>query len=251
MKSLTTLLFATSLIATLGGCATLDKWWGKDEPADKTTVQAKTEKPNDKKVKVSKEPQQFSGYLVRYDDMEETRTPTGGASLRWISPDLKKGKYHSIIIDPVGFYPKPPLLAKVSKGKMLEAVQYLAEQAKKEIGRELKVVDKPGPGVLRWDAAITGVKGRSEDEAVCKNLPASMIFTDAMPTAVPSEHGFVVYLESRLTDSQSKKLIAKSVRAGVGSKVADPKARVTVEEIKPVLNGWVIDASIFVREYIK
>lgn len=265
MKSLKTTLFnpvcsgtskrllAAGLVLALGGCATWEKWCGDDEAPAAKTAQADPVVPAGKTKSTSKqaEGQQFSGYLVRYNDMKPVRTPTGGTSLRWVNPDLEKGQYHSIIIDPIGFYPKPPLLAKVSKGKMLEAVQYLAEQAKKEIGKDLKIVDKPGPGVLRWDAAITGVKGRSEDDASTKHLPASMIFTDAMPTAVPNEHGFVVYLESRLTDSQSKKLIAKSVRAGVGSKAADPNVRVSVDEIKPVLNNWVTDASIFVRESIK
>jgi hypothetical protein len=242
------LLCATSIIGTLNGCATIDKWMGKD--ADKKESASVVAEPEPVR-KGDIQNTQFSGYLVNYKDMKETHTATGGTSLRWVSPDLEKGKYTAIIIDPVGFYPKPPLLAKVSKGKMLSAVQYLAEQAKKEIGRELKIVDKPGPGVLRWDAAITGVKGSSTSVPSTKNLPASMIFTDASPIAVPSEHGFVVYLESRLVDSQTKKVMAKSVRAGVGSKVADPKTRVTVEEIKPVLNGWVQDASAFIREYVK
>ncbi|MBK8676202.1 MAG: hypothetical protein IPN27_07405 [Cellvibrionales bacterium] len=37
-----------------------------------------------------------------------------------MSPDLKKSKYTAIMIDPIGLYPRPPLLAKVSKGRMLE-----------------------------------------------------------------------------------------------------------------------------------
>ena len=248
IKSSVTLLCATSVIVTLNGCATIDKWMGKD--TDKKESASTIAEPAPAQKNDIKTPG-FSGYLVNYKDMKETHTATGGTSLRWVSPDLEKGQYTAIIIDPVGFYPRPPLLAKVSKGKMLSAVQYLAEQAKKEIGRDLKIVTQPGPGVLRWDAAITGVKGNSASVPGTKNLPAAMIFTDASPIAVPEEHGFVVYLESRLVDSQTKKLIAKSVRAGVGSKVADPKVKVTLDEIKPVLNGWVQDASIFIREYVK
>ena len=242
------ILCAASIVATLSGCATIDKWIGRDTDKKESSSVVEKSAPASK---IDMKNMQFSGYLVKYSDMKETHTATGGTSLRWVSPDLKKGQYTAIIIDPVGFYPKPPLLAKVSKGKMLTVVQYLAEQAKKEIGHDLKIVDKPGPGVLRWDAAITGVKGNSACTSCSENLSPAMIFTDASPVAVPEEHGFVVYLESRLVDSQTKKLIAKSVRAGVGSKVADPKVRVTVEEIKPVLNGWVQDASIFIREYVK
>ena len=247
MKPLIALLCAASMMIALGGCAAIDKMLGKDSDTD---VQATAVKETAKKPDATKPPP-YSGYFAKYDDMKETRTPTGGTSLRWISPDLKKGKYHSIIIDPVGFYPRPPLLAKVSKGRMLEVVQYLAKQAKQEVGRELKIVEQPGPGVLRWDAAITGVKGTGDSASATKNLPVAMIFTDASPATIPPEHGFIVYLESRLLDSQSKKVMAKSVRSGMGGMVADPKTRVTVEEMKPVLNNWVQDACIFVREYIK
>ena len=242
------ILCAASIVVTLSGCATLDKWMGRDTQKNESSSVVKKSPPAHKgDIK----DMQFSGYLVNYSDMKEKHTPTGGTSLRWVSPKLKKGQYTAIIIDPIGFYPRPPLLAKVSKGKLLAAVQYIAEQAKKEIGQDLKIVDKPGPGVLRWDAAITGVKGNSACTPCAENLSPAMIFTDASPIEVPEKHGFVVYLESRLVDSQTKKLIAKSVRAGVGSKVVDPKVRVTMEELKPVLDGWVLDASIFIREYVK
>jgi hypothetical protein len=247
MKPLLTLLFATGMIATLGGCAAMDKLMGKDSSASgKESV--KTES-SQKTAVVSDS--QFSGYLVHYKDMKEVSTPSGGTALRWVSPDLKKGQYTAIIIDPVGFFPKPPLLAKVSKGRMLEAVQYLAQRAREEIGKDLKIVDKPGPGVLRWDAAITGVKAGPESASMPTHLPPSMIFTDASPTALPQQYGYVVFLESRLVDSQSKKLIAKSVRAGVGGKMADPNKKVLIEDIKPVLESWVQDADAFVHANIK
>lgn len=247
MKPVITLLCATTMIAALGGCATLDKWMGKESGA---AEQAPAEVADAKKSSAASTPH-FSGYLGDYSKMKETGTPSGGTALRWVSPDLKKGKYHSIIIDPVGFYPRPPLLAKVSKGRMLEVVQYIAQQVRQEVGRDLKIVDHPGPGVLRWDAAITGVKDNTANAATTRNLPVSMIFTDAAPTSIPADNSFVVYLESRLVDSQSKKVMAKSVRAGIGGKVADPKIRVTVEDMKPVLDSWVQDAGVFAREHIK
>lgn len=257
MKSFPSLLCTTAMIVTLSSCATMDKWMGKDdadaaEQASVKTSDVKT--PAKKEVSTKKavvSNSQFSGYLVKYSDMKEVSTPSGGTALRWVSPDLKKGQYTAIIIDPVGFYPKPPLLAKVSKGRMLEAVQYLAQRAKEEIGHDLKIVDKPGPGVLRWDAAITGVKAGPEHVSSSAHLPPSMIFTDAAPTALPQQYGYVVFLESRLVDSQSKKLIAKSVRAGVGGKMADPGKKVLIEDIKPVLDSWVQDAGAFVHSNIQ
>lgn len=232
------LLCATTLLAALGGCS----WFGK---AGETPEQA---------AEAPAVPLHFSGYLVNYKDMKPSKTATGGTRLGWVSPELKKGQYTAIMIDPVGFYPKPPLYSKVSKGRMLEATQYLVKQAKQEIGRELKIVDKPGPGVLRWDAAITGVKpadpAAAPQNSEGSNLPVAGIFTDVSP-AVTIDPAMIVYLESRLIDTQTQKVVAKSLRAGTGTALADPKMRITMTEMQPVLDNWVKDASVFVREHIK
>jgi hypothetical protein len=68
---------------------------------------------------------------------------------------------------------------------------------------------------------------------------------------VSDNNGLLVFLESRLVDTQTQKVVAKSVRAGMGRALADPKAKITMTEMKPVLDGWVQDAGIFVRERIK
>ena len=194
---------------------------------------------------------QFSGWLVDYSDMKENKTASGGTSLLWVSPDLKKGKYTAIMIDPIGLYPRPPLLAKVSKGRMLEALTYIKTRATNQIGSTLKIVDKPGPGVLRLDAAITGVKTTAEKDKRndAKNTPVSMIFVDMSPTAAQPEQSMVVFLEARLRDSQTNKILVKSVRAGTGS--AAGKDKVLVDHMKPVLNSWVQDADTFIREHVK
>lgn len=247
MKLLSAVLLVVSLSATLSGCTYFEKWFGDE---DKAAV-ASAEKPVRKKSPAKIDPRQFSGYLGDYSKMQEFPTPSGGTRLAWLSPELKKGQYHSIIIDSVGFYPRPPLYSKVSKGRMLEVVQYLHKQARQQIGRDLKIVSQPGPGVLRWDAAITGVPATDAGNSESRNLPVAGIFADASPTAIPAEHGLVVFLESRLVDTQTQKTVAKSVRAGLGSVMADPKARITMKEMQPVLDGWVSDAGIFVREHIK
>jgi hypothetical protein len=183
--------------------------------------------------------------------MKETSTPTGGTSLLWVSSELKKKKYTAIMIDPVGLYPRPPLLAKVSKGRMLEALTYMREQTKKAVGKEIKIVDQPGPNVLRLDAAITGVKiaPNNDKRHDTKNTPVAMIFVDASPLAAKQNQDTVVYLEARLRDSRSNKILAKAVRAAVGSSVGNTK--VTVDQMKPVMDSWAHDAAIFIRDNVK
>jgi hypothetical protein len=261
----------------LSGCASISRWFNgladnKVQPAatksqaQKTdtktehTVATKsvaanknTEKKSPSKKELEKKAynSQFSGWLVDYTNMKEHKTATGGTSLLWVSPELKKGKYTAIIIDPIGLYPRPPLLAKVSKGRMLEALTYIHTRAVNQLGSTLKIVDKPGPSVLRLDAAITGVKTTAEKDKLhdAKNIPVAMIFSDMSPATAQPEQSLVVFLEARLRDSQTNKTLVKAVRAGTGSPAG--KDKVTVEQMKPVLNSWVQDADAFVRESVK
>jgi hypothetical protein len=76
-----------------------------------------------------------------------------------------------------------------------------------------------------------------------------MIFADMSPAASQPEQSLVVYLEARLRDSQTNKILVKSIRAGTGS--AAGKDKVLVDHMKPVLNSWVQDADTFIREHVK
>ncbi|HNE26800.1 MAG TPA: DUF3313 family protein, partial [Pseudomonadales bacterium] len=132
-----------SLVVLMSGCTSLSRWFnnlGENKGPSVTTTEASapskstaSNKTTEKKTEEKKSPSkkdmekkafnsQFSGWLVDYTEMKEHKTASGGTSLRWVSPELKKGKYTAIIIDPIGLYPRPPLLAKVSKGRMLEAL---------------------------------------------------------------------------------------------------------------------------------
>ncbi|MBK8674913.1 MAG: DUF3313 domain-containing protein [Cellvibrionales bacterium] len=283
MKVVRRLLLGVSLLTLVSGCTSLNRWFdslGENKVENKTTSKqtvANNKNPEDKKPEDKKPEEkkpshhqaaekkspskkdmekkafnsQFSGWLVDYTDMKENKTASGGTSLLWVSPDLKKGKYTAIMIDPIGLYPRPPLLAKVSKGRMLEALTYIKTRATNQIGSTLKIVDKPGPGVLRLDAAITGVKTSAEKNSRndAKNIPVAMIFADMSPAASQPEQSLVVYLEARLRDSQTNKILVKSIRAGTGS--AAGKDKVLVDHMKPVLNSWVQDADTFIREHVK
>jgi hypothetical protein len=248
MHPLIKTLIATSLIASLPGCATYDKLFGDDSTSNTTAAAVKPAKASAAdKASAQKIDAQYSGYLVKYSDMKEVTNPSGDTSLRWVNPALKKDQYTAIMIDPVGFYPKPPRDALVSKGVMLQVVLYLAEQAKKEIGHDLKIVEQPGPGVLRWDAAITGVQvpGQTGSE-----VPVAKIFAEKTSAASPTAQSAVVYLESRLVDTQSKQVMAKSVRRAVGKPADSSAGKMTFEMIKPSLDNWVQDARAFVRQDI-
>lgn len=276
MKKLCQYFLSIAVVMSVSGCGSISHWFNslsdnktkptpviaqtadkksssKTEAVTKTDSKKIVEKKTLSKKDLDKKAfnSQFSGWLVDYTDMKEHKTASSGTSLLWVSPELKKGKYKAIMIDPIGLYPRPPLLARVSKGRMLEALNYIRDRAIKQIGSTLPIVDKAGPGVLRLDAAITGVNVPTDKDKMhdAKNTPVAMIFADISPAAAKQNQNFSVYLEARLRDSQTKKTLVKAVRAGTGNAVGSDK--VTVDQMKPVLNAWVQDADTFIRENVK
>ena len=285
MKKLYLCILGAAVVLNISGCTSLSQWFDslaenkakpvaenkaaapekkpvhaaantkhtnkKTETTKPASVAAEKSSPSKKELEKKAFNSQFSGWLGDYSQMKENHTATGVTSLLWVSPDLKKGKYKAIMIDPVGLYPRPPLLTRVTKGRMLEALTYIRDRAIKQIGSTLPVVDKPGPNVLRLDAAITSVKVPTDKDKLrdAKNTPVSMIFADISPTVAKQDQNLAVFLEVRLRDSQTKETLVKAVRAGTGG--AAGKEKITVDHMKPMLNDWVQDADKFVREKVK
>ena len=46
-----------------------------------------------------------SGFLPDYSRLQPVKTGLGKDAMRWLSPDLTREKYHSVIIEPVVLYP--------------------------------------------------------------------------------------------------------------------------------------------------
>lgn len=189
----------------------------------------------------------YSGWLSDYSNLTEVKTPTGGTSLRWINPAFQKGKYHAVIIENTTYYPQAQPSAQVGAGVLQEIPAYLKQQLVAQLGTELKVVQKAGPGVLRMKTAITGVDTPIENLQAYEYVPIGLVFAGISTAAGSRDHETVVYLEAQVTDSRSGDIIAKAVRKGVGNELQNKKAQVTLADVKPVLNDWAKDAALTLK----
>lgn len=193
----------------------------------------------------------YSGWMSDYSNLTEFKTATGGTSMRWISPSLKKGQYNAVMIDPIAYYPAPPADSQVPVKTINVLPTYLAQQMRKELGSNIQIVQKPGPGVLRLRAAITGVDTPTEGLKVYEVIPVALIFAGVSTAAGTRDHNTLVYMEVQLIDSQSGDLLAKGVRKGIGENLENNKSEMTLDDAKPVLNNWAKDAAVFAKTFIK
>lgn len=193
----------------------------------------------------------YSGWMTDYSNLTEFKTATGGTAMRWVSPSLQKGQYHAVMIDPIAYYPAPPADSQVPLKTINALPTYLMQQLRNNLGNEIKIVQKPGPGVLRLRSAITGVDTPTEGLKAYEVIPVALIFAGVSTATGHRDHNTLVYMEVQLIDSQSGDLLAKGVRKGIGENLANDKAEMTLEDAKPVLNNWAKDAAVFAKTFVK
>ncbi|HSC74762.1 MAG TPA: DUF3313 domain-containing protein [Pseudomonadales bacterium] len=193
----------------------------------------------------------YSGWMADYSNLSEVKTATGGTSMRWLNPAIKRGQYNAIMISPIAYYPAPPADSQVPLKVIDSLPKYLALQIGKELGNNIRIVQQPGPNVLRLRTAITGVETPVEGLQAYEIIPIALIFAGASAATGHRDHNTVVYLEAQLTDSQTGTLLAKAVRKGVGENLDNHKSEMTLNDAKPVLNDWAKDAALFIKAVIK
>jgi hypothetical protein len=98
-----------------------------------------------------------SGFLSDYSRLEASSYVDG--ALWWQSPDYNLGKYQKFMFDPVVVHFAPSDSGgSVDPAKMEELTTYFNSQLEEVFSQKYQVVSKPGPGVLRCEAAITDVE---------------------------------------------------------------------------------------------
>lgn len=170
--------------------------------------------------------------------------------MRWAGQKMGDGFYTAIIIDPVTYYPAPPADSQVSDRVLGEITGYLEDALQRQIGKNTMLWGKPGKGVLRMKVAITGVATPVEGLQPYEVIPIGAVFAGANAAAGERDHTTIVYLEAMLLDSQTNEVLARTVRQGTGKNLNNEQSQMTLESVRPVLDGWAADAAEFTRASI-
>src|SRR3990172_12021642 len=77
----------------------------------------------------------YSGSLGDdYKLLKEEKDPLGAPVLRFISPQFTPANYHSLIIEPVQFYPEPRPDSQVSMGALNDIRDYFYKSIREKVG---------------------------------------------------------------------------------------------------------------------
>lgn len=165
-----------------------------------------------------------SGFLGNYDDLQEGKGDQ--AQLVYINPQTAWSSYDAIHIDSVTLW-RDSRTDDVPAEEAQQLTDSLYAKLHEQLGRDYRIADQPGPGVMRLRVAITEAKGsKVVADTVTSVVPQLRLLTTlggmAAGTAVLVGKAGV---EAELTDSLSgERLMAavderwgtKAVRGGIG-----------------------------------
>lgn len=141
------------------------------------------------------------------------------AMLRYLNPNANWGSYSKVMVAPVTFWAADD--SKVSAADQQALCDYAYNVFKTDLAKNFTIVDEPGPGVLKFSAALTDATSavpvlRSVSVVVPQARALSIVKMAATGTYafVGSAQG-----EAKLTDSVSGQLLAawSDERAGGAS----------------------------------
>jgi hypothetical protein len=172
-----------------------------------------------------------SGFLDDYSQL--AAVPDTPNTRRWVRKDFDFKPFQQIVIDPIEVWVNPASTYKGASPDMLKQMtDNFANSFKSALQSGYKVVDKPGPGVLRIRLAITGLTLEKPAFKPYQVLPILLI-----ARAASSEKNVVLTAEMQVLDPDNK-VVGAAVSVGTGDKTIDEKQNVTWKDIQSITDAW-------------
>ena len=197
--------------------------------------------------------QQNSGYLGdSYSKLQDATSPSGHQAKRWLAPEMASGKYDKVLLEKTVLFPEPDATDQVSTSTLKEVTAYLDEALRRELsGASVQLATEPGPKTLRIKPAITAVAAKEQGLKPRELIPAALVIAAVKEVAGKRAKEATIAVEYELRDSQSNDVIGAGVRQGIGKKLENRDAQLTLAHFKPVIDGWAKDARILFQSNVK
>ncbi len=183
-----------------------------------TTTNTKEAAPTVRKAKPS-----YSRFLSHYERLQPV--PGDEDARRWLADKVKWNSYDQVMIAPIQVFLKDDAQYKgIDPNDLKQLVDYFHNALVKQMSSVVKVVDKPGPGVLVVRVAIVDlVPTRVWQSAVGTATPFGFVAELASGAATHSKVGSMPYLgktgiEVQVVDGGTGRVVAEYLDKEVGRK---------------------------------
>lgn len=159
---------------------------------------------------------QYSGFLRDYSQLEKGRK--NYPVLSYVKPGLSLANYHSLWVEPPVIYLSKESLKKLKREDIERVVGFAYEGGRSAMGGTVKIVQQPGPGVMRIRWAITELQPASK-----MNIVTGVVWQAQLAQVALSEgtdtHLFVgrISVEFEILDSLTGEVLMSGIDSRVGS----------------------------------
>jgi hypothetical protein len=183
----------------------------------------------------------YSGFLKDYSRLKPAESASGAPVMRWVDPDIKASQYTKVFIEPSQFYPKPQPTEVISAQTLQAITRYFNDAMRRELGSVLTLVKSPGPNTIVVRPAITAVSTSSEGLKPYEVIPIALVAAAVNTAAGGRDQQVDIAVEAAFLDGANQKVLAQVVRKGSGKELENKTTQLTLDDVKPVLDGWASD----------
>ena len=159
-----------------------------------------------------------SGFLPNYKVMRPVdNTPKDIRAWRYLKPGLFISSYTAVMIEPV-YLNQREYTKEITPEVITQIKKILEEAIRQAVLRrgDIKIVNQPGPGVLRVAVAITGAEISADGLRPWNFTPIGLAANANTYAASVNSRTPALVMENRITDSQSREFIAGDMVAVQG-----------------------------------
>jgi len=196
--------------------------------------------------------EELTGYLGPeiYAKLSDVEVRKGIKVRRWVGPKLNFANFKSVLVDDVIFHPEPEPGPQVS-AETLDAVRAsLTGKLRDKIGTVLNLSSAPGPEVLRLQVAITGVEIKTEGMKVYEVLPIAAVFGGLKALTGTREREVQVFLEFKVSDSETGEVIGAAVRRVTGENLENARQQLKLDHIVEDLEAVAVETQNVLSEML-
>jgi hypothetical protein len=177
-----------------------------------------------------------SGFLGDYSQL--TPRAADRMALLYINPNVNWNTYTKIILEPVQFWDSANTTVPASDQRMLAS--YLYSALRESLQNDFTLVDQPGPGVLKLEAAIIDASASTPVlRSVSVILPQAFLLNRVQSLGTGS-YAFVgsAQVEGQITDSMTGTRLAAAVDQRQGGMSIRTATQGSWGDAKNILDFW-------------
>ena len=159
-----------------------------------------------------------SGFLPNYKVMQPVdNTPKDIRVWRYLKPGLFAPSYTAVMIEPV-YLNQREYTKEITPEVIAQTKKILEEAIRQAVSRrgDIKIVNQPGPAVLRVAIGITGAEISADGLKPWNFTPIGLATNAAAYAAGVNSRTPALVVENRITDSRSREFIAGGMVAVQG-----------------------------------